>query len=146
MRVDKMTTRFQQALAEAQSLALAQDNQLIEPIHLLASLLDQDQSTVRQVLARANVDANRLRQELTRAVERLPKVQGAPGQVAPSNDLVRLLNVTEKLATQRGDAYIPSELFVLAAVGDDGELGRLLKAAGARAKNLLQAIDGLRGS
>ena len=145
MRIDKMTSRFQQALAEAQSLALAQDNQIIEPVHLMASLLDQDSSTVRQVLGKAGVDANRVRQELARAIERLPKVQGAPGQLAPSNDLVRLLNVTEKLATQRGDAYIPSELFVLAAMGDDGELGRLLKTAGAKARAIEQAIDGLRG-
>ena len=145
MRMDKMTTRFQQALAEAQSRALGLDNQLIEPAHLLSALLEQDNSTVKHVLAKSGVDTDALHAQLAQAMDRLPKVEGVPGDVHPSNDLVRLLNVTDKLAQKRGDAFISSELFVLAALGDPGELGRLLKRLGAREAALLSAIDALRG-
>jgi len=145
MRMDKMTTRFQQAIAEAQSRALGLDNQFFEPAHLLIALLEQDNSTVKHVLAKSGVDTDALQAQLLQAIDRLPKVEGVPGDVHPSNDLVRLLNVTDKLAQKRGDAFIASELFVLAALGDPGEIGRLLKRLGAREANLLKAIDALRG-
>ena len=145
MRMDKMTTRFQQAIAEAQSRALGLDNQFFEPAHLLIALLEQDNSTVKHVLAKSGVDTDALHAQLLQAIDRLPKVEGVPGDVHPSNDLVRLLNVTDKLAQKRGDAFIASELFVLAALGDPGEIGRLLKRLGAREANLLKAIDALRG-
>jgi ATP-dependent Clp protease ATP-binding subunit ClpB len=145
MRMDKMTTRFQQAIAEAQSRALGLDNQFFEPAHLLIALLEQDNSTVKHVLAKSGVDTDALHTQLLQAIDRLPKVEGVPGDVHPSNDLVRLLNVTDKLAQKRGDAFIASELFVLAALGDPGEIGRLLKRLGAREANLLKAIDALRG-
>jgi len=145
MRMDKMTTRFQQAIAEAQSRALGLDNQFFEPAHLLIALLEQDNSTVKHVLAKSGVDTDALHAQLLQAIDRLPKVEGVPGDVHPSNELVRLLNVTDKLAQKRGDAFIASELFVLAALGDPGEIGRLLKRLGAREANLLKAIDALRG-
>jgi ATP-dependent Clp protease ATP-binding subunit ClpB len=145
MRMDKMTTRFQQAIAEAQSRALGLDNQFFEPAHLLIALLEQDNSTVKHVLAKSGVDTDALQAQLLQAIDRLPKVEGVPGDVHPSNDLVRLLNVTDKLAQKRGDAFIASELFVLAALGDPGEIGRLLKRLGAHEANLLKAIDALRG-
>jgi len=145
MRADKMTTRLQQALAEAQSRALSHDNQFIEPVHLMLALLEQDSSTVKHVLGKSGVDTDALQAQLQQLEGRLAKVEGAPGDVHPSNDLVRLLNVTEKLAQKRGDAYISSELFVLAALGDPGELGRALKRAGAREAAVGQAIDALRG-
>ncbi len=145
MRADKMTTRLQQALAEAQSRALSHDNQFIEPVHLMLALLEQDSSTVKHVLGKSGVDTDALQAQLQQLEGRLAKVEGAPGDVHPSNDLVRLLNVTEKLAQKRGDAYISSELFVLAALGDPGELGRALKRAGAREAAVGQAIEALRG-
>ena len=145
MRADKMTTRLQQALAEAQSRALGHDNQFIEPVHLMLALLEQESSTVKHVLGKSGVDTDALQTQLQQIEGRLPKVEGAPGDVHASNDLVRLLNVTEKLATKRGDAYISSELCVLAALGDSGELGRALKRSGAREAAVAQAIDALRG-
>ncbi len=145
MRPDKMTTKFQHALAEAQSRALGLDNQFIEPIHLMSTLLEQDGGTIKPLLAKAGIDANALRGLLNDALGRLPKVEGISGDVHPSNDLVRLLNLTDKLAQKRSDAYISSELFLLAAVQDAGELGRILKKLGAREQAIQQAIDSLRG-
>ncbi len=145
MRMDKLTTKFQQALADAQSLAVGKDNQFIEPLHLMVALLDQEGGTVRHLLKLAEVDVDRLRVELGEALDRLPKVSGAPGEVHVSNDLARLLNVTDKLAQQRGDAYISSELFVLAAVEDKGTLGEILRRAGATKGLVEQAIDKIRG-
>src|SRR3569832_2588601 len=143
MRMDKLTSKFQMALADAQSLAVGRDHQFIEPVHLLIALLDQDGGTVRHLLRHANV--NRLRAQLGEARERLPKVEGAAGEVHVSNDLNRLLNVTDKLAQQRKDQYISSELFVLAAVEDKGPLGEMLRKAGAAKGSIEQAIDKLRG-
>ena len=145
MRPDKMTTKFQQALAEAQSRALGLDHQFIEPLHLLAALLDQEGGTVRPLLGRAGIDVNALRSQLGQALDRLPRVEGAGGDVMPSNDLVRVLNLTDKLAQKRKDAYISSELFVLAALQDSGELGRILKKLGANEQQVSAAIDALRG-
>ncbi|TVQ87036.1 MAG: ATP-dependent chaperone ClpB [Chromatiaceae bacterium] len=145
MRMDKLTSKFQLALADAQSLALGRDNQFIEPVHLLTALLDQDGGTVRHLLAQADVNVNRLRSNLGEALERLPKVTGTGGDVTVSNALGRLLNLTDKLAQQRNDQYISSELFVLAALEDKGELGDLLRQAGASKGALEKAIEQVRG-
>ncbi|MEN9727358.1 MAG: hypothetical protein RL434_1724, partial [Pseudomonadota bacterium] len=145
MRADKMTTKFQEALGDAQSRALGLDNQFIEPVHLMSALLEQEGSTVRQLFARAGADGNALRLQLTDALKRLPKVEGVSGDVHPSNELLRLLNLSDKLAQKRGDTFVSSELFVLAALQDGGELGRLLKKAGVQEQTIAQAIDALRG-
>ena len=145
MRQDKLTTKFQMALADAQSLALGQDHQFIEPLHVMAALLDQDGGTVRHLLARADVNVDRVRSGVGEALDRLSTVEGTGGDVQVSNGLGRLLNLTDKLAQQRKDAYISSELFVLAAVDDKGELGRILREAGAAKGPLEQAIDSVRG-
>ena len=145
MRMDKLTTKFQTALAEAQSLAVGRDHQFIEPVHLMAALLDQEGGTSRHLLTQADVNVNVLRSQLSQAMDRLPSVEGSGGEVHVSNDLTKLLNITDKLAQKRADQYISSELFVLAALEDRGELGRLLKEAGASRGGLEKAIDALRG-
>ena len=146
MRMDKLTTKFQGALADAQSLAVGRDNQYIEPVHLMAALLDQQGGTARPLLEKAGANVAKLRSELSAALDRLPKVEGSAGEVLLGNDLNRLLNVTDKLAQQRGDQFISSELFVLAACEDRGELGRMLKACGASRKAPLEkAIEEVRG-
>ena len=145
MRMDKLTTKFQAALADAQSLAVGRDNQYIEPVHLMAALLDQQGGTARPLLEKAGVNVPKLRSELSAALDRLPTVQGAGGDVLIGNDLNKLLNVTDKLAQKRGDQFISSELFVLAACDDRGELGRILKAAGAQSAALEKAIEEVRG-
>ncbi len=145
MRMDKLTTKFQQALADAQSLAVGRDNQYIEPVHLMAALLDQQGGTARPLLEKAGVQVPKLRSDLAGALDRIAKVEGSGGEVLLGNDLNKLLNVTDKLAQQRGDQFISSELFVLAACDDRGELGRLLKATGATRANLEKAIEEVRG-
>jgi ATP-dependent Clp protease ATP-binding subunit ClpB len=145
MRMDKLTTKFQLALAEAQSLAVGRDHQFIEPAHVLAALLDQEGGTTRPLLARADVNANALRSKLGQLLDRLPAVEGHGGEVHISNDLTKLLNLTDKYAQQRGDQYITSELFVLAALEDKGDLGRLLKEAGVSKGGVEKAIETLRG-
>jgi ATP-dependent Clp protease ATP-binding subunit ClpB len=145
MRMDKLTSKFQTALADAQSLAIGHDHQFIEPIHLMNALLDQDSGTVRHLLSQADVNVNQLRSQLGEAMERLPRVEGAAGEVHVSNELGRLLNITDKLAQTRKDQYISSELFVLAALEDRGTLGELLRKAGAAKGAIEQAIDKIRG-
>jgi ATP-dependent Clp protease ATP-binding subunit ClpB len=145
MRMDKLTSRFQQALADAQSLAVGRDHNVIEPVHLLVALLDQQGGGTRPLLAQAGVNVPVLRERLGETLEKLPKVSGQAGSVNVGNDLSRLLNVTDKFAQQRGDAFIASELFVLAALDDGGETGRALKAAGANKQKLEAAIDAMRG-
>ncbi len=145
MRMDKLTSKFQMALADAQSLAVGRDHQFIEPAHLLLALLNQEGGTVRPLLAQAGVNVNQLRSGLGEALDRLPRVEGAAGDVHVSNDLSRLLNLTDKLAQQRKDQYISSELFVLAAVEDKGQTGELLGQAGAGKEALERAIDQVRG-
>ncbi len=145
MRMDRLTSKFQLALADAQSLAVGRDHQFIEPAHVLLALVDQQGGTVRPLLDKAGVNVNWLRSELLGALNRLPKVEGTPGEVHVSNDLGRLLNVTDKLAQQKGDQYVSSELFVLAAVEDKGPVGQALKAAGAVKGALDKAVDELRG-
>ncbi len=146
MRMDKLTSKFQMALAEAQSLAVGRDHQQIEPTHLMVALLDQEGGSVRPLLAQAEVNVNALRSELGRALDRLPTVSGGtPGEVYISRDMQRLLTVTDKLAQQRKDAYISSELFLLAAVEDKSEIGDILRRAGATKGMLEQAIQRVRG-
>ena len=145
MRMDKLTTKFQTALQDAQSLAVGRDNQFIEPVHLMVALLDQEGGTVRHLLNQAQVNVNYLRSQLGEAMERLASVEGGDGQVQLSNDLARLLNQTDKLAQKRKDQYISSELFVLAAAEDKGNLGELLRKAGATKEKLEQAIEAVRG-
>ena len=145
MRMDKLTTRFQSALADAQSLAVGRDHQYLEPVHVMAALLDEEGGTVRPLLAQAGVDVAALRNQLTQALNRLPRVEGTGGEVIPSNDLGKLLNLTDKLAQQRKDQYISSELFALAALEDRGRLGEILRAAGLTRDALERAIDKTRG-
>jgi len=145
MRSDKLTSKFQMALADAQSLALGRDHQFIEGLHLLTALLDSQGGSVRPLLDKSGVNINALRSQLGEALDRLPKVEGTGGDVQVSNDLGRLLNLTDKLAQKRGDQYISSELFVLAALEDKGQLGNLLRNAGAVKGAVEKAIDQVRG-
>jgi ATP-dependent Clp protease ATP-binding subunit ClpB len=145
MRMEKMTSKFQQALADAQSLAVGRDHQFIEPAHLMAALLDQEGGTVRHLLSQADVNVNLFRSRLSELLDQLPQVEGTAGEVHVSNDLSRLLNVTDKLAQQRKDSYISSELFILAALQDKGSVGKLLGKAGASKQLVEQAIEKLRG-
>ena len=144
--MDKLTSRLQLALADAQSMAVGRDNQFIAPVHLMAALLEQDRGSIGGLLTKAGVNMNQLRVGLGNALDRLPQVRGdAEGDVHLSNELTRLLNIADKLAQQRGDAYIASELFVLAACRDRGDLGRALQDAGAVAGAVAKAIDEVRG-
>ena len=146
MSLNKLTSQFQNALAESQSLAVGQDNAFIEPIHLMLALLQQENGTVRPLLSKTNVNLDQLTKDLDEAIARLPKVQTAiPGEIYPSNDLVRLLNVCDKLAQQQKDEYLSSELFVLAAIDDKNILGELLRKAGVKKGLLEQAIKDVRG-
>jgi ATP-dependent Clp protease ATP-binding subunit ClpB len=145
MRMDKLTGKFQAALADAQSLAVGRDQQLIEPAHVLLALLEQSGGTVRPLMLKAGANLTRLRTDLTTLVEQLPSVQGQAGDVHVSNDLQRLLNVTDKLAQQRQDQFIASELFVLAAFEERGKLARALKDAGLTKAAVEKAIADVRG-
>ncbi len=145
MRMDKLTTKFQMALSEAQSLAVGRDHQFIEPLHVMSALLDQEGGTISPLLARGDINVNALRSKLGHALDHLPSVEGNGGEMHISNDLNKLLNLTDKYAQKRGDQYITSELFVLAALEDKGELGRLLKEAGVSKGGIEKAIDALRG-
>ena len=127
MRMDKLTTKFQMALADAQSIALGRDNQYVEPEHVMMALLEQEGGTARPLLAQAGVNINQLHLQVMEALDRLPRVEGTPGEVHISQDLNRVLNVTDKLAQQRNDQFISSELFLLAAVEDKGNLGNILR-------------------
>ena len=145
MRMDKFTTKFQQALGEAQSLAIGRDNQFIEPVHVMAALLDQQGGTTRHLLTESGVDANALRAELNRAMDKLSSVEGAGGDIHISNSLASLLNLTDKYAQQRGDQYISTELFILAGLEDKGDLKKILKDAGVSRSGIEKAIESLRG-
>jgi ATP-dependent Clp protease ATP-binding subunit ClpB len=145
MRMDKLTAKFQMALADAQSMALGRDHQFIEPAHLMLALLDQQGGSVRPLLDKAGANLNALRSQLGQALDRLASVEGTGGEVHFSNDLARLLNLTDKLAQKRGDQYIASELFVLAALDDKGPLGTILKNAGVVKGAVERAIEDVRG-
>ncbi len=145
MRSDKLTTRFQMALSDAQSLALGKDNQFIEPIHVLKALLDQEGGSTHYILTRATANLSLLRAKLDEALASLPHVSGNAGEVHVSNDLTRLLNLTDKLAQERKDQYISSELFLLAMFQDKGPLKEILKAVKVDEKSVVAAIDNVRG-
>ncbi len=145
MRFDKLTTPFQAAIQEAQSLAVGNDNPYIEPLHVLAALINQEDGSAKAILERAGVRVPALVAGIQQALDRLPKVEGAGGEVNISRELNNLLNLTDKLAQKRGDAYIASELFLLACMEDKGDAGRLLKEHGATVQNLTAAIDAVRG-
>ncbi|MCB1940863.1 MAG: type VI secretion system ATPase TssH, partial [Candidatus Accumulibacter sp.] len=145
MRFDKLTTKFQQALADAQSLAVGHDNQMIEPQHLLLALLQQDDAATAPLLARAGVNVAALKAALTQAIGRLPKVEGNAGEVQIGRDLGNLLNLADKQAQKRGDQFIASEMFLLALCDDKGECGRLAKQHGLVKSALEQAVASVRG-
>ncbi|MFU2047219.1 ATP-dependent chaperone ClpB [Avibacterium gallinarum] len=145
MNIEKFTTRFQQALSEAQSLALGKDNQFIEPVHLMAALLNQEGSSVAPILTASGVNVAMLRNELNAELNRLPQVSGNGGDVQISRNLVNLLNLCDKLAQQKQDKYISSELFLLAALEEKGNLSEILRKCGAKKENLQQAIEQIRG-
>src|SRR5271165_5405151 len=145
MRLDKLTTKFQQALGDAQSLALGHDNGFIEPAHLLTALLQQEDGGSASLFARAGVNVAALKTALTKAIERLPKVEGQGGEISISRELNNLLNLTDKEATKRGDQFIASELFLLALADDKSEPGRLVREFGLNRKALEKAIEAVRG-
>jgi ATP-dependent Clp protease ATP-binding subunit ClpB len=145
MRLDKLTTKLQQALADAQSLAVGQDNPYIEPQHLLLALLQQEDGGSAPLLQRAGVNVAPLRESLRKSIERLPKVEGTGGEITLSRDLGNLLNITDKEAQKRGDQFIASEMFLLALSQDKGEAGRLLKEHGGSRKAIEQSIESVRG-
>ncbi|MHB8406084.1 MAG: ATP-dependent chaperone ClpB [Gammaproteobacteria bacterium] len=145
MRLDKLTSKFQMALADAQSLAVGRDHQMIEPTHLMLALLDQEGGSVRPLLAKAGANINRLRSQIEAALDRLPQVHGEVGDVHVSNDLNRLLNATDKLAQKRKDQFISSELFLLAAMDDKSALGEALRDAGANKAVVEKVIEEMRG-
>ena len=145
MRMDKLTSKFQVALADAQSLAVGRDHQFIEPVHIMVALLDQEGGTIRHLLGQTDVNVNWLRSQLGEILDRQPVVEDAGGDVHLSNDLGRLFNLTDKLAQKRKDNYISSELFILAALEDKGELGELMKKAGASKGAIETAIENMRG-
>jgi ATP-dependent Clp protease ATP-binding subunit ClpB len=145
MRMDKLTSRFQQALADAQSLAVGRDHNMLEPVHVLVALLDQQGGSTQPMLAQAGVNVAALRTRLGQILDGLPKVAGQEGNIGVGNDLNRLLNLTDKLAQKRGDQFIASELFVLAALEDKGQVGAALKSTGGNTATLESAIERMRG-
>ncbi|AYC20232.1 Chaperone protein ClpB [Dickeya dianthicola] len=145
MRLDRLTNKFQLALADAQSLALGRDHQFIEPLHLMSALLNQEGGTVGPLLTATGANVSRLKSEIGQAIGRLPQVEGTGGDVQPSSELVRTLNICDKLAQKKGDTFISSELFVLAVFESRSALGDLLKNAGATQQNVTQAIEQVRG-
>jgi ATP-dependent Clp protease ATP-binding subunit ClpB len=145
MRLDKLTTIFQQALADAQSLAVGNDQQFIEPVHLFLALINQEEGGSNALLARAGVNVPALKRDLEAALKRLPQVSGHGGEVTVGRDLANLLNLTDKEAQKRGDAFIASEMFLLALAEDKGEAGKLARQHGLHKKALEAAIDAVRG-
>jgi ATP-dependent Clp protease ATP-binding subunit ClpB len=145
MRFDKFTTKFQQAFADAQSVAVGSDNPYIEPQHLLYALLNQQDGSTASLLGRAGVNVQGLRGALKTALDRMPKVEGTGGEVNVSRELGNLLNLTDREAQKRGDQYVASELFLLALTADKGETGRLLKQHGGTREHIEQAINAVRG-
>ena len=145
MNIEKFTTKFQQAIAEAQSLAIGKYNQFIEPVHLLSALLNQQDGSVAPILTASGVNVAVLRNELNNELAKLPQVSGNGGDVQLSRQLLNLLNLCDKLAQQRQDKFISSELFLLAALEEKGAVSEILKKCGAKKEQILQAIDHIRG-
>jgi ATP-dependent Clp protease ATP-binding subunit ClpB len=145
MRMDKLTSKFQEALADAQSLAVGRDHQFIEPVHLMLALLDQQGGSVRPLLTHAGVNINLMRSQLSELLDKQSSVEGAQGDLHLSNALGKLLNVTDKLAQDRKDQFISSELFVLAAMKEKGPLADMLTSTGASQKSIEAAVEAIRG-
>src|SRR5690554_2166632 len=145
MRIDKLTSKLQSALADAQSIAVGKDHNFIEPVHLMQALLDQQDGSVKPLLQQVGAEAGRVRQAVAQEIENLPEVQGNAGDVSVSNDLGRLLNMADKQAQQRGDQFVSSELILLAALEDRNSLGRILREQGVDKAALEKAIDQVRG-
>lgn len=145
MRLDRFTSKFQLAISDAQSLALGRDHQYIEPVHLMTAMLNQQGGSVRPLLDQANINVNALRSALSQAIERLPRIEGIGGDVQLSKDSGILLNLCDKIAQQRKDEYITSEIFVLAALQDKGRLGEILKSLNITKEAIESAIDDMRG-
>ncbi|WP_138438108.1 ATP-dependent chaperone ClpB [Marinobacter shengliensis] len=145
MRIDKLTSKLQSALADAQSIAVGKDHNFIEPVHLMQALLDQQGGSIKPLLKQVGVEPGRVRQAIAKEIENLPEVQGNAGDVSMSNDMGRLFNMADKLAQKRGDQFISSELILLAAVEDRGSLGRVLREQGVDKAALEKAIDAVRG-
>ena len=145
MKMERFTSRLQEALADAQSLAVGRDHTQVEPLHLLAAFLEQKGGSVAPLLQRAGVDVAGLRQDLEPALDGLAKLSTPTGSIAGSAELGKLLNLADRHAQKRGDSYISSELVLLAAAEDSGQIGRILKARGLQAQQLAAAIDAVRG-
>ena len=146
MKMDRLTSKFQEALADGQSLAVGRDHQFVEPVHVMVAMLDQRGGSVRPLLTRAGVNVNLLRSQLSEQLEKMPSVEGAAGDLHISNPLGKLLNITDKLAQDRGDQYISSELFIMAALVDkNGPLAKILTDCGGDLKKLEEAIEEVRG-
>ncbi len=145
MRLERFTSKFQEAIATAQSLALGRDHQFIEPVHLMHALLNQDGGSVRDLLTKIGTNLHDLRSKVSQSIERLPKVEGSEGNLQLSGGTINLLNLCDKLAQKRKDQFISSELFVLAACEDKGELGALLKQLAITKEGVEAAIVQLRG-
>lgn len=146
MRMDKLTAKFQMALADAQSLALGNDNGFVEPEHVMKALIDQEGGSCKPLLGKAGVNVPLFQSRLNEAIDKLPKVSGTGGDIHISNGLNRLLNLTDKLSQQRKDAYISTELFILAAIAEDSSLAKLLKQNGASQQSIELAVKEIRGS
>ena len=145
MRLDRFTSKFQIAISDAQSLALGQDHQYIEPTHLMVALLNQNGSTIRPLLTLLNVDVTQLRSKLTEILDKAPKVIGIGGDVQLSSNMGVIFNLCDKIAQKRKDTYISSEIFMLAAIEDKGPLGHLLKESGLTEAKISKSIDEIRG-
>ena len=145
MRIDRLTSKLQLALSDAQSLAVGHDHPAIEPAHLMQALLDQQGGSIKPLLMQVGFDVNSLRKELTKELDQLPKIQNPTGDVNMSQDLARLLNQADRLAQQKGDQFITSEMVLLAAMDDNSKLGKLLMGQGVSKKALENAINNLRG-
>ncbi len=145
MRMDKLTSKFQQALSDAQSLAVGKDQQFIEPYHVILALLDQEGGSVKPLLVQTAVNVNALRADIVQKIDGIATVSGTGGDIQLSNELSRMLNLTDKFAQQRNDNFISSELFLLAACEASGSLRTLLKKYGVNKQAIEQAIDNMRG-
>ena len=145
MRIDKLTSKLQTALADAQSIAVGKDHNFIEPVHLMQALMDQQGGSIKPLLKQIGVEPGRVRQAIAKEIENLPEVQNSAGDVSMSNDMGRLFNISDKLAQQRGDQFVSSELMLLAALEDRGSLGRVLREQGVDKAALEKAIKEVRG-
>lgn len=145
MRLDRFTSKFQVAISDAQSLALGRDHQFINPVHLMTALLNQQGSSLRGLFEHANVNVNSLRSALAEAIDRLPRIDGVGGDVQLAKESIVLLNLCDKIAQQRKDEFISSEIFVLAGLQDKGKLGEILRSSGATESKITEAIEQVRG-